>query len=224
MNGRADRRALLLGVLLAVAALAILVSIFSAGYFPVQADETDVAWVAKQVAMGRAPYGDFFSFIPPLTLYGLGAYFKVVGPSLAALRFLTVFWLAGLTLLCYFLLLRWRMPSGWAFGAALALPALFFPYWPVPSHHWFAMGLGLLSLAVLSGPPMSDRRWFYAGVLVGLSGLCLQTEGAFFAATLALLLLTAEGQRKRKAALASSGVRRAGFSLICFRRSGSPSR
>ena len=207
MTGRTDRRALLLGALLAVAALAILISIFSAGYFPVQADETDVAWVAKQVAMGRAPYGDFFSFIPPLTLYGLGAFFKAVGPSLAALRLLTVAWLTGLTLLCHLLLLRWKVPAGWAFGAALSLPALFLPFWPVPSHHWFAMGFGLLSLAALSGPRRSPRNWFYAGGLVGLSGLCLQTEGLFFAAMLVLLLLTDEGGPKGRSAFwASAGL------------------
>jgi hypothetical protein len=203
----ARARALWFGLLLAGVSLAILFSLFSSGFFPVQADETDVAWVAKQTATGRVPYRDFFTFIPPLVPYGLGAYLKLTGPSLAALRYLSVAWLLLVTLLVYALLLRSRMPAWWAAGTALSFPALFLPYWPVSSHHWFATGFGLMALLAAVRPNPSALHWFTAGLLAGLSGLCLQTEGALVCTLLALLwLLSAPGERRRTALALALGV------------------
>ena len=190
-------------ILLAAIALPLLISVFSYGYFPVQADETNLAWVGKLIAMGRLPYRDFFSFIPPLTLYGLGAFFKAAGSSLANLRLLSISWLLLTTILCYGLCIRQGTPAKWACAAAFAIPAVYVPYWPVPSHHYLAMALGLSAcLLVWSGRP-ATTRWLLGGALCGLSGLALQTEGVFFAGLLALKLLLDPSTDRRRSALAA---------------------
>lgn len=206
-------RILLCGLLLALASAGMLVSVFSsrysqagpAGYSPVRSDETVLAWVSKETAAGRVPYRDFFTFIPPLTLYGLASFFKAAGASLGALRLLSVAWLLLVTLLVYALMVRWRVPPPWAAGAALSFPALYLPFWPVPSHHWFAAGFGLLALFVISGERTLARHWAAAGALAGLSGLCLQTEGAVVCGLLFLRWALQERAGRGRAALAAMG-------------------
>ena len=108
------RSPFLFGLLLTVLAAAILLSLFSWKTYPVQADETTVAWLAQQTAAGRVPYRDFFCFYPPVTIYGLGALLKTAGPPLAAFRLLCAVLLLLSTLLAYHLLLRRSWPPLWA--------------------------------------------------------------------------------------------------------------
>ena len=194
--------------LLGVVGAAVLISAFGITFFPVKSDELTVAWMAKQAAMGRVPYVDYFCFIPPLTLYGLAAFFKAFGATLAAFRLLSVLWLLMITLLLQRLLSRGGMAPSWAAGTALLFPALFVPFWPVPSHHWFALGVGLASMAVADSALASCSKplWFVSGLLAGCSGLCLQTEGALFCLLLAgTFLLLAPRPLDWKAALWTLG-------------------
>ena len=62
-----SNRAWLWSIFVAVLSLVLLTALFSTGFFPVQSDETHLAWVGKQAANGLVPYGDFFSYFPPLT-------------------------------------------------------------------------------------------------------------------------------------------------------------
>ncbi len=201
------REPALLGALLLAASFLILETALSAGYFPVQADETTLAWAAKQVSLGRVPYADFFAIIPPLTLYGVGTFFKAAGASLGALRLLTLAWILLIALTQYGLLLRAAVPPRWAFLGALSFPSAFFPFWPLPSHHWFALEFGLLALFLCPEGDVSRRRAVAAGALCGLSGLCLQTDGALFSALLAMRLLTsgAPGRDRRRSLAAALG-------------------
>lgn len=200
MTSRSNSR--LLGWLLFVAGLAIGISLFSYNFFPFQWDEMTLAWAGKQVALGRAPYGDFFTFLPPLMLYGLGSFFKIFGASLAGLRFLSILWVALEGVFLYGLLLRLKMPAGWAAAAALQVPALFVAYWPVPSHHYFAMGLALLALYAGFGCMEKPSRlgWFVTGILAAATGLTLQTEGVIVCLLIAgmVLLLSPAGLKDRK--------------------------
>jgi len=203
----ASRRRSFYGFLLLASATAVLLTIYSSSYFPVQADETNLAWAAKQISAGRTPYVDFFSFIPPGILYMLGAFFKVFGASLASLRLLTIALLLVMTLILYLLFQTTRLSAGWSAAAAFAIPSLYMPFWPVPSHHWFAMTFGLAGLLAVEGEETSPTRWFAGGLLVGISGMCLQTEGAFFALFLgAALFLENHGGKRKKAAAYLSGI------------------
>jgi hypothetical protein len=179
--------------------LVLLTALFSTGFFPVQSDETHLAWVGKQAANGLVPYGDFFSYFPPLTIYLVADAFKLFGTSLAVLRFLTILWLSGLSIALFHLLRRPGLSPGWSAGAALLYPALYLPYWPVPSHHWFALGFGLLALlaAVRALERGSAALWFVAGAFAALSGLCLQTDGALCCALLFLILLQVPDKDRR---------------------------
>ncbi len=168
------------GLVLLAATLAILTSAFSPGFFPIVSDETALAWLGKEIANGRFPYRDFFSFLPPLGLYMVAGFFKVAGSSLAGLRLLSIGWIAGVTILFYMLLLRSGLKTWLAAGAALVLPGLLVPFWSVPSHHWFALGFGIAALLVAAGPRAGHAEWFTGGLLVGCAGLVVQTEGILF--------------------------------------------
>ena len=183
-------RPLLAGSLLAVVSVAVLISAFAADYVNPQADETLLAWMAKQASTGQVPYVDFFCVHPPLSVYGLRFFFGLFGASLGALRLLTIAWLLASTLGLYVTLIKSQVPPLWSAALAFQLPALIVPFWPIPSHHWFALGLGLAALSLVTGgqAPISALCWFSAGLLAGLAGLCLQTDGALFTA-LALLNL-----------------------------------
>ena len=183
-------RPFLVGSLLTVVSTAVLISAFAAGYANPQADETLLAWMAKRASTGQAPYVDYFCLLPPLAVYGLKFFFGLFGASLGALRLLTIAWLLGSTIELYVILIRSKVPPLWSAALAVQLPALIVPFWPIPSHHWFALGVGLAALCLVTGDTASlpAFRWFCAGLLAGLASLCLQTDGALFAA-LALLNL-----------------------------------
>jgi hypothetical protein len=169
-----------------IASGAFLVSVFGYGFFPPTADEMTVAWMGKQTAIGRVPYRDFFAFLPPVIIYGLGGFFRVFGSSLAALRLLSVAWLAAATLLLFLMLRKRGMGDAWSALAALLVPGVLLTCWAVPSHHWFALGFGLFGLWIVSDDSPSKVMWASAGASVALAGLCVQSDGVLYAALLVL--------------------------------------
>lgn len=188
---------LLVGLLLAVASTAVLLSAFAAGFMNSQADEMVMAWAAKRVTVGDVPYRDFFCILPPLMIQGLAGFFRFAGASLGAMRLLMVIWLAGTTVFLYHLLLKFRVPVLWSAAMAFQLPAMIVPFWPISSHHWFALGFGLAALCVVAGPEATSGkgRWFFSGLLACLAGLCLQSDGALFAALVLLCLPFGQGTK-----------------------------
>ena len=191
---------------LAASTAAIGLTVFAQSYFSLVADETVLAWIGKQAALGRRPYGDFFSFLPPGVIYGLAAFFKLVGPSLGALRLLTVLWLILVALCLFVLIARSGLPASWSALAAFTTASIFLPFWPVPSHHWFACGFGLMGLVLIWRESAGSLRWFAGGMLIALSGLCLQTDGVFFLVLAALLWLTQDRRDRREALAAAAGL------------------
>lgn len=196
-------RTSLWAALLGVASLAILLSAFSWRFMPVQSDEATVAWAGKQTALGRVPYADFFSFLPPLTVYGLGAFFKAFGASIGALRVLSIFWLTAMTLLYFAMLRRLGQGDGLAAALAFCIPSLIVPVWPVSSHHWLAAGFGLAALwtALDTYERGAPSGWALSGALCALTLLTLQTDGLFFAFACGLLLLLSPHSRRNRRCL-----------------------
>jgi len=195
------RRLWLLRLLLLSGAVAVLVTAFGYGFVPVSGDELTVAWNGKQVLLGRVPYRDYFCFLPPLTVYGVAALFKVFGASLACLRLFSIFWLGATALVFFEMLRKVRVPDPLAAAAAFLFPALMVPFWPVAGHHWFAVGFGLASLrcALEASDSGTGPAWFATGLLAGCSGMCLQSEGALFgllAAGLWLLVPPTAGRKR----------------------------
>jgi hypothetical protein len=168
------------------------------GAFPLQADETILAWMGVRVAGGAVPYRDCLTFIPPLIPGGIALWFKTFGASLASLRVLQLFFGAALSgFLCWTLVQRGFRPA-WAAAGALVYGWLAFAVWPLPSHHYAAAAFALAALSV-GGAPESARgpgRAFASGFLGGLCGLALQTEGAL---ALGWLFLKPWGPRPWKA-------------------------
>ncbi len=201
----AARRLWLLRLLLLSGAAAVLVTAFGYGFVPVSGDELTVAWDGKQVLMGRVPYLDYFCFLPPLTVYGVAALFKIFGASLACLRLFSILWLVMTTLVLFETLRKINVPDLQAAAASFLFPALMVPFWPVAGHHWFAVGFGLISLRCALGASVSGSKgaWFLTGLLAGCSGMCLQTEGALFgllAAGLWLLIPPPAGRSRLSSA------------------------
>ncbi len=222
----AARRLWLLRLLLLSGATAVLVTVFGYGFVSVSGDELTVAWDGKQVLMGRVPYLDYFCFLPPLTVYGVAALFKIFGASLACLRLFAILWLAMTTLVLFETLRKLRVPDLQAAAAALLFPALMVPFWPVAGHHWFAVGFGLISLrcALEASGSGSKGGWFLTGLLAGCSGMCLQTEGTLFGllgAGLWLLVMPPAGRSRLSSAwpwLAGLAVVPAFFALLLASR------
>jgi hypothetical protein len=175
----------------AVAATAILLTAFSYELSGITADETVLAWMGKQVATGRVPYRDFFLFLPPVTAYGIGFFYRVVEPSVGALRLLTVAWLVGSTLVLFALLFRSNGERWLSCALALLLPGLFVPYWAVASHHWFALGFGVTALLFASGERPRVWHWIAAGVCTGMAGMTVQTSGVLYGLIVLALALAA---------------------------------
>ena len=115
-----------------------------------------------------------------------------------------VVWLVGTTVLLYRLFIKFRVPVLWSAAIAFQLPALILPFWPISSHHWFALGFGLAALCVVAGPEATSGklRWFISGLLACMAGLCLQTDGLLF--TVLVLLYLPFGQGKKLTLRASA--------------------
>lgn len=186
------------GAVVCALGLATLTTAFAADFASVQADETMLAWAGKQVVLGRTPYREFFAFLPPLLMWGVGGFYSLAGATLGSLRLLSIGWLAGATVLLYVVVVRQGLSPRWAAAAALLLPALLVPFWPVSSHHWFALGFGLAALVLVSAERPGWGAWFGAGMLAALAGLCVQTSGVVFGVLLAGRLLVAADARSAR--------------------------
>jgi hypothetical protein len=179
---------------------------------PPKWDEFIVVYDAHRMVTGQVPYRDFFNFITPGIFLFLAAVESLAGqPSITLGRY------AGLVVLLITAVSAWVLlrRSGWSACRAAILSAIYpvalYPFWAVPSHQWLANACLVGTLAVLSGyPALGTAGWALAGVLVGLAGLSLQTQGVV-ALTFAGVLLAMAPARKARAAAAFFG----GLAAVC---------
>ena len=183
-----------ISVALLLVTLLVLLHATSPTFFPfVFPDEFEFAWQSKQLHDGRLPYADFFSFLPlgSLTMGSLALH--VIGPTIFALRIGTTCWVALATIVAYATFLELSGSRSLALSATLWIPLIFFPYWPLASHHWLAMlpGIGAVGLAAFAtrrskGDYLAGTSGFMAVAAISM----IQSDGAaYFASALAVLML-----------------------------------
>jgi hypothetical protein len=174
-------------------------------------DEYIVVYDAQRVLGGSVPYRDFFNFIPPGTFYLLAALFAPFGKAT-----LTVARYAALAVALANWLVLWLVleRAGWTRRTALFLSLLYpiclYPFWPVISHHWLVHlpCFGFLLVAAKATEGLSAKRAAAMGLLAGLAGAFLQTEGLYLALLGGTLVLLAErgGEAFRKLGAFAGGM------------------
>jgi 4-amino-4-deoxy-L-arabinose transferase-like glycosyltransferase len=174
-------------VALVLACIPILISCLSFRFIGTPADETNIAWLGKQVAAGRIPYRDFFAYLPPAAPVLAAIPARLFGAGLVPLRLLAGIFVGISTIVLYYLAKWHGNRRAWSFAIALWLPLVLFPQWPVASHHWFAMCFALGAILCLAGRPMRSFQAALGAVLTGLGGLVNQAIGM----VLGVLLLIA---------------------------------
>ena len=173
---------------------------------PPKWDEFIVVYDAHRMVTGQVPYRDFFNFITPGIFLFLASTESLAGqPSITLGRY------AGLAVLLITALSAWALlrRSGWGVRRAAILSAVYpvalYPFWAVPSHQWLANACLVGTLAALSSyPGIGAARWALAGILVGLAGMSLQTQGVV-ALTFAGVLLAMTPSGKARVATAFFG-------------------
>jgi hypothetical protein len=170
-------------------------------------DECLYLYDSVRVLEGQVPYRDFFNFTPPATFWLQALALRVGGPDapLAAGRRLAALWALLVTLLLGNVLHKSGRPPREAALLALLFPLVFFPFWPVASHHHFAL---LFFLGALRLPRrekgLSPAGWTALGALAALLFLTLQT--AFLSACALWGTFWALGEERRGRALARAAA------------------
>lgn len=146
-------------------------------------------WIVPDaLARGALLYRDVVYWFGPVTPYWHASFFSLFGSSFATLALAGVVASIAVSFALYFALRRVSHPPLPALWAALAVPALFF----MPNaggailgmgyRMWHAAAFALGALTVASGGEAgaSRRRFFVAGGLAGMAGLC-RTEWGLIA-------------------------------------------
>ena len=177
-------------------------------FYPIQIDEARLAWEGHVLTRGGSLYHDAFTHRPPLGVWLTALVFTACGSSLLAARVMMLVMLVVAGWLMWALLRRLSANPGLAFAAALYPAWACFPVWPQPSAHWMYLPFALGALLLLERALDRDdgRLLLATGVLGGLTGLVIQTEGAVTCAWLLLRALPARGQRRRRVGLLLSGM------------------
>ena len=188
--------------------LVFLVFTVSPIFNPPKWDEYIVVYDAHRVVSGQVPYRDFFNFIPPGIFFFLAALFRLAGRSSIGVARLasvcTTLFSAGLT---------WRALKyrGWGLWSgllwALVFPVALYPWWPIASHHWLASLCFAAEILLLA--PSGLKSWpklLLAGVVVGLCGLLVQTQGVVLAIMATTFLAAEEGKRLRSLLPWTAGI------------------
>jgi len=176
--------------LLAVAAFAILYlfQLFNATIS--LRDDGIQALGAWRISRGEMPYSDFFEIIPPLSMIPTALLFKIFGPSILAWRAAAI--VLGLLLLLVFdsLLRLYRAGTLERCAGMLFVGVFGLPFWPTPSHHWYADVFLLASLALLAGGLSAPRPFGFAlaaGAATAFTCFSLQDQGGYLTLLLCIL-------------------------------------
>ena len=153
-------------------------------------DEGVAAMDGWRIALGQIPHRDFFEIVPPLSFYPTALAIKAIGPTVLAVRSVTL--LLGLALIWAVDLVvrRFTRDTSVRVMAILVTGAWGVSVWPCPSHHWYSSLFHLLTVFTLARSLESKRGFwwaFAAGCTTAADVLSLHDQGAYF--LLGLLVL-----------------------------------
>ncbi len=179
-------------------------------------DETACAYNAQRVLSGQIPYRDFFNFIPPGSFLLQAGWYALWGgkASLTLGRYLAVL----VALLSWLSLWRTLKRARWSWYNALLLstlyPAAIYVFWPIPSHHWFAVLPLFLSFEAYDFEEKRVRGlggWLWCGLMGGIAVLFLQTIGLYAALFWGTVWILGGEKKLSRAAAALGGASMAVF-------------
>ncbi|HQO20948.1 MAG TPA: hypothetical protein PLA03_11385 [Acidobacteriota bacterium] len=214
-------------VLLLTLAVSVMLMAAQFDIGPVMGDEGILAMDGWRIFRGEVPHRDFFQFIPPLAALAQAAFFKVLSPSVLAIRMLGLVY--GLLLLWLaFLYFRRFIRNELVLALSLSMLVPFgIGGWLFGSHHWLC---GILQLAaailMLKGLERgSSVLCGSSGLLLGLAAFTLQDQGGYAVAGIILSALFVRGA-DRKLFLLTGGAAALAFILAAapFALQASPGR
>lgn len=141
---------------------------------------------AQRILAGDVLYRDFSEFIAPLNIWLLAAVFAVFGTSLVAARVCLAVLLVAASAQLWWLGRRLGVGPWVAWLPGWALLHSHYAHYPGVSHHWLALVgvLAAMQTAFLALDRDDSRWWAAAGVLAGLTGLAVQSDGIVLASAL----------------------------------------
>lgn len=144
-----------------------------------------------RISYREIPYRDFFVIIPPFSFFPTAFFLKIFGQSILAGRVIS-FILAFL--LVFLLNMVLNKTAGDIYLRIMSFSILIpfgISYWPIPSHHWWADLLCLLSIYFFFprfeashpehsfGASSPEGSLFLSGIFCGLAVWTLQDQGGY---------------------------------------------
>jgi hypothetical protein len=172
-------------------------SYYRNAFYDLTADEGYIIYGAKRVLEGQILYKDFFQFHVPGDFYLLALMYKLFGYSFIVARETTVIIDSLINTLLFYLSYK-AIKSWYAVLPPLFFLILGFPNWMQYSHYWSSMLFLFVSLVFFLNYLEQYKNAYLCltGFFIGITGLFLQTTGAY-SALLILLVLILE-KRKEK--------------------------
>lgn len=157
---------------------------------PIDVDEGLTLTGGWQVSQGLVPYRDWFDFVTPGSFYLVGAVMYFFGPSLAAVRIVSVL-LALATAAVLDRLVAIFSPRGWHRAVVLAVWLLLQVFFPLINHSQYAQLASIVAAyALLQAWRQPRWRWFAgAGAATGVTMWLLQTRGLALVVAVAVIML-----------------------------------
>lgn len=154
-------------------------------------DEFTLLADARRVVDGQVPYRDFFEFVPPVSIWAFALVVFLGGRHLAGAHILAavIAWLIAWQATRILRRLGTGACSAWLLAFCFVLVC--FARLPILSHHWLALPfeLAAVELSCLAFARQERGPWLLAGCAVGLTGMCIQLDGAAVGIALAAALL-----------------------------------
>ena len=166
-------------------------------FYDLTADEGYIIYGAKRVLDGQILYKDFFQYFPPGDFYLLAFVFKLFGYSFIIAREAAVI-IDSMTNALLFYLSYKAIKSWYAILSPLFFLILGFPNWMQYSHYWSSMLFLFMSLVLFLAylEHRKDLYLYFTGLLVGLTGLFLQTPAVYAIILICFNLIAEERQEQ----------------------------
>lgn len=190
--------------LLVIGALALVLVSFDSGWLP--HDDGYLAWSAERVLNGEVPHVDYDEIYTGGLSYLNAAAFRLMGPSLLALR-IPLLALFFAFLACVYAVCRRGMGREWAATTAAIVVCLGPLLTPTPMPTLYNLYLGMLALYCILRYAESDRvHWLaFSGLLTGISVL-VKVSGLYVLMGSAIAIFAVTSARTKRERIVRSFV------------------